>query len=218
MDGQPNQFSAVSFFSPQLADSYIIQALNQHTTALNELSTTTLSIQQQFAQISNLFKPLYDSLTSSCQGHNQTASKRDVLKKLNASDFPYNMKLKLAKQFPKKIVREKSFNLVVQLESLSGVKIEAEGEIPIETCFFTCEKNPQPLLNFSINAEFSLRYCPRKEKYTGCLRLKLRKTTSRYYNGWVFIAVCVDPENELVTRFGVKVKPLIIRDLIVKAK
>ena len=59
-------------------------------------------------------------------------------------------------------------------------------------------------------------YNPRKGCHAGNFKARINEVTSHYPNGWVFLVVEAAPNQEMGGL--IKVKPLIIKNVVVRAK
>ena len=63
-----------------------------------------------------------------------------------------------------------------------------------------------------------LSYDPTTCTHRGSLKVRFNEVTSHFKNGWVFLAVLPDENNEDLELTGLTVRPLIIEQFVSKAK
>jgi len=133
--------------------------------------------------------------------------------------------LELSGSVPNPICKGKYFTIKVLLEPQGEKQIPMEERIQLNVALYTAE-NPPKLINHNMagggmikghNTSW-LTFDEAEQKHAASFKIQLNEVTSHFRNGWVFLVVQPHSPSEYLDQTGYKIKPLIVKHLVIKAK
>lgn len=226
MDNDEKLYQPIGVHPQNLIERYILQSINQQTTALVNVVNSTNALKTQLQEMNTAFATIAQQLASSNKRPGPSASsKSDILRQINQENLPYDFKLGLSSHFPTSISKGKVFTFTITLRTVGQMTLDENEIIPLDIRIYNCEY-PSHLMETNKHGQnmadldpyyCSLRYSNAKKKYTGHIKVRVNEVTSHYFNGWVFIAILVSP-NSCIGNYGLNVKPLVVGNIRVKSK
>ncbi|CAG9316776.1 unnamed protein product [Blepharisma stoltei] len=152
-------------------------------------------------------------------------SKQNLLDLLAGEDAKFDFSLELSGSVPNPVCKGKYFSIKVLLEPFGESKIPLEERIQLGVALYTAE-NPPKLINHNMSGGGMIKghstswltYDESERKHTASFKIQLNEVTSHFRNGWVFLVIQPQTPCEFLEQTGLKLKPLIVKHLVIKAK
>ncbi|CAG9319200.1 unnamed protein product [Blepharisma stoltei] len=152
-------------------------------------------------------------------------SKQNLLDLLTGEDTKFDFSLELSGSVPNPVCKGKYFSIKVFLEPVGEERIPIEERIQLGVSLYTAE-NPPKLINHNMSGGGMIKghstswltYDENERKHATSFKIQLNEVTSHFRNGWVFLVVQPQTPCEYLEQSGYKLKPLIVKHLVIKAK
>lgn len=152
-------------------------------------------------------------------------SKQNLLDLLAGEDTKFNFSLELSGSVPNPVCKGKYFTIKVLLEASGDYSIPIEERIQLGVALYTAE-NPPKLINHNMSGGGMIKghsmswltFDESERKHAASFKIQLNEVTSHFRNGWVFMVVQPPSPSEYLEQSGYKLKPLIVKHLVIKAK
>ncbi|CAG9319363.1 unnamed protein product [Blepharisma stoltei] len=134
-----------------------------------------------------------------------------LLDKLCNGTSSWEYSLKLLSHIPYPVFKEKSFHILAQVTDMEGNKVKLSTPVHFKILLFTNE-NPPRLMEKTANGDKIMRGMVEVEadEVVNYQKVVIKEVTSHYRQGRFFMAI--------VPMHADYIKPLIIEDLVVKAR
>ena len=135
------------------------------------------------------------------------------------SQQDYEFELKLVNEISKFICKSKYFCLVVELVPLTGKVLLTSDIVPVEVKLYTSEEVPKQITHTMQGKQIirekgnnMIGYHGGESKFLVRIKMQITEVSSHFINGTINLVICMKDSVPII------VKPLIIKDIIVKAK
>ncbi|OMJ75970.1 hypothetical protein SteCoe_24779 [Stentor coeruleus] len=204
----PDSLTKVSFPSEQ---KRIRQFLIKQNLLLSEIVSnnthTILDLQSILQKYQQEGKPIIDPLISDSPSQESHA---------------FKVKLKPTQEIPKVICKSKYFRVTIELKAKPGVEILRTDRIALSVSLYSAERVPQKIL-YTMQGKSIFRgdntaimaYDLVESRHLAHFKLQISEVSSHYVGGCVNLVF--DAKQSLASR-GIFIKPLVIKDLRIRAK
>ena len=131
----------------------------------------------------------------------------------------YEFELRLVSDFSKFICKSKYFCFMVELVALTGKVLSTSDIMPVEVKLYTSEEVPKQITHTMQGKQIIrgkgnevIGYHGGESKFLVRIKMQITEVSSHFVNGTINLVVCKKDSVPMM------VKPLIIKDIIVKAK
>lgn len=198
----------------QNLDSDLTKQLRKTLQSSNDFMITQIeknkkyihSLQQFLAWISSCPVSVSPELTSLLLSNNQVPD-----------TFDYEILLK--SDLNKYICKSKYFSFIIELQPLTLQVPQPDTKIPIEAKIYTSEPLPKQITTTMQGKKITrgksiehLVFNPAENKFTARIKMQITEVSSHFVNGTLSLVVEKSGESDL------RIKPLVIKDIIIKAK
>jgi hypothetical protein len=131
----------------------------------------------------------------------------------------YDFELRLISDFNKYICKSKYFTFIVELHSLTGKTIHRNEKINLEVKLYSSDIVPKQLINTMQGKPIvrgrsieTMVFNPTENKFLVRIKMQITEVSSHFINGHVNLVVAKKNDGHY------SIKPLVLRELIIKAK
>lgn len=164
------------------------------------------SLQQFLAWISSCPVSVSPELTSLLLSNHQVPE-----------EFDYEILLK--SELNKYICKSKYFSFIIELHPITLQTIQPDTKIPIEVKIYTSESLPKQIITTMQGKKITrgkaiehLTYNVAENKFSARIKMQITEVSSHFVNGTISLVV------EKTSECEHRIKPLVIKDIIIKAK
>ena len=206
---QDQKLDSISFPNSRLGPS-----LRATLLSANQFLTNQVERNKKYIQSLESILAWVSSCSQSCS---QEISTLMLSYPTCADQFDYE--LRLASELNKFICKSKYFSFTVELSSVSLKVIPIDKRISLEVKVFTSDQVPKQIVHTmqgkpiirGRNIE-TMIYHPSEEKFLVRIKMQITEVSSHFINGCVNLIVSNANESQF------SIKPLVIKDLVIKAK
>lgn len=137
----------------------------------------------------------------------------------NTIESSFDFELRLASEFNRFICKSKYFTFIVELYPLTGLRLTENEKLQIEVKLFTSENVPKNIEKTMSGKNIiraqkidCLAFNEAERKYCARVKMQITEVSSHFVNGTVNLVV------EKAEGVSYSIKPLVIKNLVVKAK
>lgn len=138
----------------------------------------------------------------------------------------YDFALKLATDMKNPLCKGKYFNLNVCLKSLKKMSFPTKEKLNIQINMYSSENPPKIITRNMLGQKImkghtktQLEYDSKSKTHVASFKIQINEVTSHFIKGCVYLVVtALDKDSKILEMNGFKLRPLIVSNLVVKAK
>ena len=145
-----------------------------------------------------------------------------VVDPLTQASFPYKIKLKMTQSLPRTICKSKYFRICIELKKDPGVEIMRNDRLELTATLYTADWIPQKITHTMQGKEIFrgettaiMAYDIVENKHLAHFKLQITEVSSHFVAGRFYLVI--EAKQSLALR-GVHIKPLVVKNLKVRAK
>ncbi|OMJ75624.1 hypothetical protein SteCoe_25215 [Stentor coeruleus] len=182
-----------------------------------------LSQTERFRELAESISKISSLITSTCKQNvlekslpvsgqtEEAVTEKAILEHISSPVARYRFIMKLSGDIPRPAYKDRAFSLAVNIVDMNGMEIKLQEKVVFKVMVFTAES---PVKQLMVNTSGDKAVLGSLESEGDCTvifkKIIIKEVTSHFRNGYFFLAI--KPEN------ADYIKPLVISDLIVKAR